>query len=89
MALASTPKVPVVALKLADDPDPTFMVTGTLRLLLSLPTVTVIPPAGTDFDRDTVHALLAFGPRLVGLQANELIVRGDTKLTVALAEEPL
>lgn len=76
-------------LKLADDPEPTFIVAGTVRLLLSLLSVRVSPPAGTAFESDTVQALLAFGPKLAGVQTNELTASGATRLTVVLADEAL
>jgi hypothetical protein len=37
----------------------------------------------------TVHALEAFGPRLVGLQASEETSTGATRLMAAFAELPL
>lgn len=58
-------------------------------MLLSLLSARVIPPVGTGFDSDTVQELLAFGPKLFGVQTNELTVRGAMRLTVALADEPL
>lgn len=72
----SAVKVPVVALKLAEDPDVTATVAGTLRALLLLPTVNVMPPAGTFADRDAMQELPALDPRLAGLQTSEETVTG-------------
>ncbi len=47
------------------------------------------PPVGAGFDSVTVHELLAFDTRLVGLHANELTNTGATKLIVAGLELPL
>jgi len=47
------------------------------------------PPVGAAFDNVTVHELLAFDPKLVGLHTNELTKTGATRLMVAGAELPL
>ena len=47
------------------------------------------PPVGATFDSVTVHELLAFDPRLVGLHAKALTNTGATKLIVAGLELPL
>jgi len=47
------------------------------------------PPVGAGFDSVTVHALVAFDPRLVGLHASELTSTGANRLIVAGAELPL
>ncbi len=47
------------------------------------------PPVGATFDSVTVHELVAFDPRLVGLQTKELTNTGATRLIVAGAELPL
>ena len=47
------------------------------------------PPVGAAFDNVTVHELLAFDPKLVGLHTSELTNTGATKLIVAGAELPL
>ncbi len=44
---------------------------------------------GAAFESVTVHELVAFDPRLVGLHASELTNTGNTRLTVAGAELPL
>jgi hypothetical protein len=51
-------------------------------------TDTDAPPVGAAFDSVTVHELLTFDPRLVGLHASELTNTG-TKLIVAGVELPL
>ena len=50
---------------------------------------TEAPPAGAAFDSVTVHELLAFDPKLVGLHASELTNTGATRLIVAGLEPPL
>jgi hypothetical protein len=79
----------VVALKLAEDPEPTLTVPGTVRPALSLLTARLMPPAGTVFDSETVQELLALDPRLFGVQATDVTVTGATNATLVLAEEPL
>ena len=87
--MPSVEKLVVVPLKLAEDPEPTLTVAGTVRAALSLLTVRVIPPAGTAFDSETVQELLALGPRLFGVQTSEVTVTAVTRLTLVFAEEPL
>ena len=82
-------RVPVVALKLAEDPEPTLSVAGTVRAALSLPSARVMPPLGTDFDNVTVQALLALEPRLEGVQATEETRTGAVRPIPALADDPL
>lgn len=62
---------------------------GAVSKLLTAETTTLAPPARAVFVNATVQVLEAFGPRLVGLQANEEMSAGATKLMVALAEPPL
>ena len=94
-AVPSAVRVPVVALKLAGDPEPTLSaeptlsVAGTVRAALSLPSMTVMPPLGADFDNVTVQVLLPLDPRLEGVQATEETSTGATRLIVVRAEEPL
>jgi hypothetical protein len=47
------------------------------------------PPVGAAFDRVTVHELVAFDPKLVGLHTSELTSTGAIKLMVAGLELPL
>ncbi len=47
------------------------------------------PPVGAAFVSVTVHELVAFDPKLVGLHTSELIKTGVTKLMVAGLELPL
>jgi hypothetical protein len=81
--------VPVVALKTTEDPDATLTVAGTVRAVLSRVMASVIPPAGTAFDRVTAQELLPFDPRVAGVHTSEVTVTGATRLTDALAEEPM
>jgi len=85
----SAVRVPVVALKLAEDPEPTLSVAGAARAALSLFSARVIPPVGTVFDNVTVQVLLPLDPRLEGVQATEETSTGATRLIVVRAEEPL
>jgi hypothetical protein len=62
---------------------------GTVKARLSLDSVTAAPPAGAALVRVTVHALVAFGPRLEGAQANDDTSTGATRLIVALLLLPL
>jgi hypothetical protein len=47
------------------------------------------PPVGAAFVSVTVHELVAFDPKLVGLHTSELTSTGAIKLIVAGAELPL
>ena len=89
VAVPSAARLPAVAVKLIDDPEPTGTLAGTVRALLSLPTVNVMPPDVTVFDKVTVQLLLAPDPRLDGVQATELTVTGATRLMAVLADEVL
>ena len=82
-------KVPVVALKLIEDPEVTLTDAGTVRAALSLPTANVIPPLGTGFDNETVQELLPFDPKVDGVHATEVTRTGATKPMVVLADKPL
>ena len=88
-AVPSAARLPAVAVKLTEDPEPTGTLAGTVRAPLSLPTVRVMPPDGTDFDKVTVQVLLAPDPRLDGVQATALTVTGATKLMPVVADELL
>jgi hypothetical protein len=79
--------VVVVAVKVAEVAAAvTVTDAGTVRAELVFVRVTLAPPVGAGWVKVTVHALEAFGPRLVGLQASEETRTGATRLTVALAE---
>jgi hypothetical protein len=77
--------VPVVALKLAVvAAAATVTDAGTVREVLLLDSVTAAPPAGATLVRVTVQALVALGPKLVGLQASDDTSTGATRLMAAL-----
>ena len=59
---------------------------GTVRVELVFARVTMAPPVGAGWVKVKVHVLEAFGPRLVGLQANEETSTEATRLAVVLAE---
>ena len=59
---------------------------GTARTELVLVNVTTAPPVGAGCVSVTLHVLVAFGPRLEGLQASDDINTGATRPTVAFAE---
>ena len=88
-AVPSDVRIPVVALKLIEDPDVTLTDAGTVRAALSLPIANVIPPLGTGFDNETVQELLPFDPKLDGIHATEVTLTGATKPMLVLADEPL
>ena len=50
---------------------------------------TIAPPVGAAFVSVTVHELVAFDPKLVGLHTSELTNTGATRLIVAGLELPL
>jgi hypothetical protein len=80
----------VVALKVAEvAAAATVTEVGTVRVELVLVSVTAAPPVGAAFVKAMVQVLEEFGPRLVGLQANEETRTEATRLIVALAELPL
>jgi hypothetical protein len=82
--------VPVVALKLAVlAAAATVTDAGTVRDVLLLDSVTTAPPAGAIWVKVTVQALVALGPKLVGLQASEDTSTGATRLIAALPALPL
>ncbi len=62
---------------------------GTESAALLSERVTEAPPAGAALVRVTVQVVEAFGPMLEGLQAREETTTEATRVTVALAEEPL
>ena len=62
---------------------------GIVRAVLEFVSVTLAPPAGAGWVSVTVQALVALGPRLVGLQASDETRTGASRLTVAFAELPL
>ena len=59
---------------------------GTVSVGLLFANETLAPPAGAGCVKVTVQELEAFGPRLAGLQDNDDINTGATRLTVELAE---
>src|SRR5580700_3805630 len=64
----------VVALKVADmAAAATVTDAGTVRVALLLVRTTEAPPVGAAWDRVTVQVLVELGPRLVGLQASEVV----------------
>ena len=73
-------KLPVVA------PAATVTVAGTVSAAWLLLRATAAPPAGAALVSVTVHTLVAFGPRLVGLHPNEDTSTVATSPTVAFAE---
>ena len=80
----------VVALNVADvAAAATVTDAGTVRAELVFVRVTLAPPVGAGWVKVTVHALEAFGPRLVGLQASEETNTGATSVTLVPAELPL
>ena len=82
--------VPVVALKLAVvAAAATVTDAGTVKEVLLLDSVTAAPPAGATLVRVTVQALVALGPKLVGLQASDDTSTGATRLMAALPVLPL
>jgi hypothetical protein len=82
--------VPVVALKPAVvAAAATVTDAGTVKGVLLLDSVTAAPPAGATLVRVTVQALVALGPKLVGLQASEDTSTGATRLMAALPVPPL
>jgi hypothetical protein len=81
--------MPVVALKLAVvAAAATVTDAGTVKELLLLDRVTTAPPAGAIWAKVTVQALVALGPKLVGLQASEDTSTGATRLMAALPVLP-
>ena len=73
-------KLPVVA------PAATLTEAGTVKAAWLLLKDTVAPPAGAGLESVTVHELVAFGPRLVGLHASEDTSTGTTRLMLAVLE---
>ena len=59
---------------------------GTVSTRLVFVSATAAPPAGAAVESVTVHTLVAFDPRLVGLHASEDTSTGATRLIVAGAE---
>ena len=79
--------VVVVALKVAEvAPAATVTAAGTVNTVPVLDRVTAAPPVGAALVRVTVQVLDVFGPRLVGLQANDDTNTGATRLMLVLAE---
>jgi hypothetical protein len=76
-----------VALKVAVvDAAATVTDAGTVREVLLLERLTLEPPAGAVWERVTVQALTAPGPRLAGLQTRVETCTGATRLMVAVRE---
>jgi hypothetical protein len=82
LAAAVAVKVAVVA------PAATVTDAGTVREALSLASVTLVPPPRAVWVNVTVQMLVAFCPRLAGLQTKPEIEPGDARLTVAVCELP-
>ena len=83
--------MPAVAAKVAAVPAAgtgTEAGTATTAALLLL-RLTAVPPAGAGWFNVTVQVEEAPGATVVGLQANELISTGDTRLMLAVAVLPL
>jgi hypothetical protein len=59
---------------------------GTVRVELLFDRLTLAPPVGAAWVKDTVQVLDEFGPRLVGLHASDDTSTGATRLTLAVAE---
>ena len=80
----------VLALKEATmDPAGTETVDGVFNVELVLASVTTVPPAGAGWFTLRVHVLLAFGPRLAGLQESDETSTELASPTVVFAELPL
>jgi len=80
----------VVALKEASaSPAGTETVDGTVNMELVLASVMTAPPAGAAWFTLTVQVLVAFGPRLAGLQESEETSTELASTIVAFAELPL
>ena len=70
-------------------PAATVTEAGAERAALPLLTATAAPPDAATLVSVTVQVLLAAGPRLAGLHANEATLTGATKETDADAEVAL
>ena len=82
--------VVVVAMKVAEVAAlATVTDAGTVRAELVFVRAMFAPPVGAGCVKVTVHALEAFGPRLVGLQASEETNVEGVRLMLVLAEVPL
>ena len=80
----------VVALKEATaSPEGTETVNGAVNVELVLASAMTAPPAGTAWFTLTVHVLLVFGPRLVGLHESEETSTELASPRVVFAELPL
>jgi hypothetical protein len=62
---------------------------GTVRVTLVFVSATAAPPVGAAWLKVTVQVLVAFCPRVVGLQTSEETNTGATRLTVVFAALPL
>ena len=62
---------------------------GTVSVELLFDKLMLAPPVGAAWVKVTVQVLEEFGPRLVGLHANDETRTGATKLRLAVAELPL
>jgi hypothetical protein len=79
-------KAPVVALNVADvAAAATVADAGTVKVVLVLVSVTVLPPAGAAWFNVTVQLLVPLGPRVVGLHANAATCMG-VNVIVTLCE---
>ena len=73
----------------AMNPAATDTVDGVLNVEFVLASVMTMPPAGAGWFTFTVQVLLAFGPRLVGLQESEERSTELASPTVVFIELPL
>jgi len=79
--------VAVVALNVADfAAAATVTDAGTASVELVFDRVTPAPPGGAGWVRVTVQLVDEFGPRLMGLHANEETETAATRLTLVVAE---
>ena len=62
---------------------------GVAKTPLSSDTVTVVPPVGAALVSVTVHVLLPFGPRLVGLHPKVESAGREVRLMGTFCEAPL
>ncbi len=90
VALWSLLTVPVVALNVFEvDPAATVADAGTANVGFVFANVTTAPPEGAALVKVTVHVLVPFGPRLLGLHDRVDTRTAAVRLTVVLAELPL
>jgi hypothetical protein len=79
--------VPLLALNIAvAEPAATVAVAGTVSAATLLDKATLAPPVGAAWFNVTVHVLVEFCPREVGLQVSEDTFTGMTRPMLAVAE---